>query len=77
MPKGTKFEKGDYIMVYDNKEKTIKPKISKENYTVDVLLDVLQSYKRQIERSGKEYHTVVLSDISASIDFVLRNCERI
>lgn len=64
-------------MVYDNKGKAITPKIGKEHYTVDVLLDVLKSYKRQIERSGKEYPTVVLSDISASIDFVLRNCERI
>ncbi len=64
-------------MVCDSKGKAFKPKFSKEHYTVDVLLDVLQSYRRQIERSGKEYPTVVLSDISASIDYVLQNCARI
>ena len=63
-------------MVYDNKGKAITPKIGKEHYTVDVLLDILQSYKHQIERSGKEYPTVVIGDISASIDYVLRNCVR-
>lgn len=52
-------------------------KISKEHYTIDVLLDVMESYKRQIDRSGKEYPSVVLSDIEGSIEFVLRNCGRI
>lgn len=52
-------------------------KISKEHYTIDVLLDVMESYKRQIDRSGKEYPSVVLSDIASSIEFVLKNCGRI
>ena len=63
-------------MVYDNKGKAIKPKIAKEEYTADILLDILQSYKVQIERSGKLYPAVVLSDISASLDYVLQNCGR-
>lgn len=49
---------------------------SKEHYTAEVLLDVLQSYQRMIERNGGEYPLVVLSDISASITHVLRVCER-
>lgn len=52
-------------------------KINKEHYTIDVLLDVMESYKRQIDRSGKEYPSVVLSDIAGSIEFVLKNCGRI
>ena len=49
--------------------------MKKEQYTVPVLLDVIASYQRMIERSGKEYSTVVLSDIDASIKSVLRVCE--
>lgn len=63
-------------MVYDNKGKAITPKIGKEHYTVDVLLDVLQSYQRMIERDNGKYPSAVLSDISASVNYVLRNCER-
>ena len=51
-------------------------KISKEHYTIDVLLDVMESYKRQIDRSGKEFPSVALSDIAGSINFVLKNCGR-
>ena len=52
-----------------------KSTMKKEQYTVPVLLDVIASYQRMIERSGKEYPTVVLSDIDASIKAVLRVCE--
>lgn len=41
--------------------------------TKEQLLDVLGSYRRQIKRSGKEYPTVVLSDICDSITAVLRD----
>lgn len=46
--------------------------MKKEDYTKDVLLDVLGSYLRQISRSGEEYPTVVLSDIQGSIKAVLK-----
>lgn len=36
------------------------------------LLDILKSYLTMIERSGKEYPTVVLGDITASIKYVLK-----
>ena len=36
------------------------------------LLDILGAYRRQIIRSGKEYPTVVISDIFDSINYVLR-----
>lgn len=36
------------------------------------LLDILGAYRRQIIRSGKEYPTVVISDIFDSINHVLR-----
>lgn len=42
------------------------------DYTKPVLLDVLGSYLRMIERSGDEYPTVVLNDIRSSIKFVLK-----
>lgn len=41
-------------------------------YTKEVLLDVIGSYLRQIKRSGKEYPTVVLSDLEASMKYVLQ-----
>ena len=33
---------------------------------------ILESYERMIKRSGKEFPEVVLDDIRASIDFVLK-----
>lgn len=47
--------------------------MKKEEYTKEVLLDVMGSYLRQISRSGKEYPTVVLDDLQASIEFVLKS----
>lgn len=41
-------------------------------YTKDVLLDIIGGYLKQIERSGKEYPTVVLSDLKASMEYVLK-----
>ena len=41
--------------------------MKKEEYTKEVLLDIMGSYLRQISRSGGEYPTVVLSDIQTSI----------
>lgn len=46
--------------------------MEKEDYTKEVLLDVIGSYLRQISRSGKEYPTVVLSDLQASMKFILK-----
>lgn len=46
--------------------------MKKEEYTKEVLLDVMGSYLGQINRSGKEYPTAVLSDLQASIKFVLK-----
>jgi hypothetical protein len=46
--------------------------MKKEDYNKNVLLDVLGSYLRQINRSNGEYNAVVLSDIKASIKHVLR-----
>lgn len=46
--------------------------MKKDDYTKDVLLDVLGSYLRQISRSGEQYPTVVLSDIQDSIKVVLK-----
>lgn len=41
-------------------------------YTKETLLDVIGSYLRQIKRNGKEYPTVVLSDLEASMKYVLQ-----
>lgn len=43
------------------------------NSETQVLLDILGAYRRQIIRSGKEYPTVVISDIFDSINHVLNN----
>lgn len=43
------------------------------NSETQTLLDILGSYRRQIIRSGKEYPTVVISDIFDSINHVLNN----
>lgn len=47
--------------------------MKKEEYTKEVLLDVMGSYLRQISRSGEEYPTVVLDDLQASVKFVLKS----
>ena len=59
---------GDYEVIADAKVESVE----QNGYTKDQLLDVIKSYKKQIERSGKEYPTVVLDDISKSIDYVLK-----
>ena len=41
------------------------------NSETKTLLDILGAYRRQIIRSGKEYPTVVISDIFDSINHVL------
>lgn len=40
-------------------------------YTKEALLDIMGSYLRQISRDNGENPTVVLSDIKASIQYVL------
>lgn len=40
-------------------------------YTREVLLDIINKYLMQIEKSGKEYPTVVLDDLKASMEYVL------
>lgn len=37
------------------------------------LLDILGAYRRQIIRSGKDFPTVVISDIFDSINYVLNS----
>lgn len=46
-----------------------------EPYPRSVLLDVMESYVRMIERNGEEYPTVVLGDIKASITGILKMCK--
>lgn len=45
----------------------------KYNSEIEMLLDFLGAYRRQIIRSGKEYPTVVLDDIFMSINHVLND----
>lgn len=45
--------------------------MKKKSYTREELLKVMSGYLRMIERNGKEYPTVVLDDIRASIEYVL------
>ena len=45
-------------------------------YTRDELLEILRSYHRMIQRSGKEFPAVVLSDIEKSIEHVLKGATR-
>lgn len=46
--------------------------MKKEDYTKEVLLDVMGAYLRQIHRDKSNHPTVVLSDIEASIKAVLK-----
>ena len=45
--------------------------MKKETYTTDQFLNVLKSYQTLIRRNGKEYPTVVLSDIYYSIQAII------
>lgn len=45
---------------------------TKRNYTREELLDVMASYLRQIENDNGKHPTAVISDIEASINFVLK-----
>jgi hypothetical protein len=47
-----------------------------EPYPRSILLDVMESYIRMIERDGQEYPTVVLGDIKASITGILKVCKK-
>jgi len=42
-----------------------------KKYTYDDLVGILESYQRMIRHSGKEYPTVVISDLDASLTYVL------
>ena len=44
-------------------------------YNRETLIGVIKSYQRMIERSGKDFPTVVLSDLTASMGYVLKKCE--
>ena len=46
--------------------------MNKSTYTKEEVLDVIGSYLRQISRSGKDFPTVVLSDLQASMKHVLK-----
>lgn len=45
-------------------------------YTREALIEILEAYKRLIDRNGEEFPTVVLDDISKSITHVLRNAKK-
>ena len=49
--------------------------MQKEIYTTEQFLSVLKSYQNMIQRSGKEYPTVVLDDIYHSIKSVIEKHE--
>ena len=49
-------------------------KMKKVTYDRNTLIEVLKSYQRMIERSGKEYPRMTLNDIRVSIDYVLSKC---
>ena len=46
--------------------------MNNNEYTINDFLDILESYRKMILRSGKEYPTVVLSDIEASTRGILK-----
>ena len=46
--------------------------MNKEQYTKEILLDIMGAYLRQIERSGDQFPVVVLDDIKKSINHVLK-----
>lgn len=46
--------------------------IKKEDYSIDDFLDILECYRCMILRSGREYPSVVLSDIEASTRGILK-----
>jgi hypothetical protein len=48
----------------------------KTEYTREILLEILEGYKKMIERSGAEYPTVVLDDIAKSIDHVKKEAKQ-
>lgn len=48
--------------------------MAKREYSRDVLIDILKSYHRMIERSAKDYPAVVCDDIRASVESVLHEC---
>ncbi len=47
-----------------------------QEYSAETLLKVLASYLIQINRSGRDFPTVVLSDIGASIQSILKETNR-
>lgn len=44
----------------------------KNVYKKEILLDVIGSYLKQIDRNGREHPTVVLNDLMASMKYVLK-----
>lgn len=47
-------------------------KAKTEQMSAETLLDIMGAYLRQISRHGEEFPTVVLGDIKASIESVLK-----
>ena len=47
-------------------------RMEKDDYTKEVLLDVIGSYLRQISRNGEMYPTVVLADLETSMKYILK-----
>jgi hypothetical protein len=45
------------------------------NYTVDQLVNILESYARLIDRDQGKYPAVVLDDIRSSIESVLKGAK--
>ena len=48
-----------------------------KKYSAETLLDVLESYLLQIDRSTRDFSSVTLSDIRASITYVLQQNNRL
>jgi hypothetical protein len=44
----------------------------KNTYTKETLLDIIGSYLKQIDNNGGKYPSVVLSDLKASMRYILK-----
>lgn len=48
----------------------------KTEYTREILLEILEGYKKMIERGGRDFPAVVLDDIEKSINHVLKEATK-
>ena len=47
----------------------------KKYYSRADLIEILKSYQKQIKRGGRDFPSVVLSDLEKSINYVLSQCD--